>query len=448
VRSLVYGLAVTGASTVRALAQRGHDVVVVDDQIDDAKRALAAELGVELLTTPASLEALVGDCDLVSPSPGVPETHDVVAAARRRGVPVRSEIELAYQWEQDRPGGARPILAITGTDGKTTTTLLAAAMLTAAGLRAVAAGNTDVPLVDALDMELDAYVVECSSFRLAWTEQFRANAALWLNLAPDHLNWHRSMATYEAAKARLFDLQRPSDVAIGYVDDPVVMGHLDAAPARHVTFGRSTADYHVDGDTLRGPTGTITTVASMRRRLPHDITNALAASALVFESGLADLATAGRAITAFVGPPHRIEPVGERDGVQWFNDSKATTPHAVAVAIHGFEHVVLIAGGRNKDLDLSPMAAEPQRLRSVVAIGESAAEIAELFAPHCTVVRADSMEAAVLAAADAARRGDAVLLSPGCASFDWYPSGGYGARGDHFRRLVADLVDVREVGLR
>ncbi|HWM18304.1 MAG TPA: UDP-N-acetylmuramoyl-L-alanine--D-glutamate ligase [Ilumatobacteraceae bacterium] len=447
-RSLVYGLAVTGASTVRALAQRGHDVVVVDDQIDDAKRALAAELGVELLTTPASLEALVGDCDLVSPSPGVPETHDVVAAARRRGVPVRSEIELAYQWEQDRPGGARPILAITGTDGKTTTTLLAAAMLTAAGLRAVAAGNTDVPLVDALDMELDAYVVECSSFRLAWTEQFRANAALWLNLAPDHLNWHRSMATYEAAKARLFDLQRPSDVAIGYVDDPVVMGHLDAAPARHVTFGRSTADYHVDGDTLRGPTGTITTVASMRRRLPHDITNALAASALVFESGLADLATAGRAITAFVGPPHRIEPVGERDGVQWFNDSKATTPHAVAVAIHGFEHVVLIAGGRNKDLDLSPMAAEPQRLRSVVAIGESAAEIAELFAPHCTVVRADSMEAAVLAAADAARRGDAVLLSPGCASFDWYPSGGYGARGDHFRRLVADLVDVREVGLR
>ena len=447
-RSLVYGLAVTGASTVRALVLRGHEVVVVDDQIDDAKRALADELGVELLPAPATLDALVGDCDLVSPSPGVPETHDVIAAARRHGVPVRSEIELAYQWEQDRPGGARPILAVTGTDGKTTTTLLAAAMLTEAGLRTVAAGNTDVPLVDALDWELDAYVVECSSFRLAWTEQFRANAALWLNLAPDHLNWHRSMATYEAAKARLFALQRPADVAIGYVDDPVVMRHLDAAPARHVTFGRTTADYHLDGDTLCGPAGTITTVASMRRRLPHDITNALAATALVFESGLADLATAGRAIAAFVGPPHRIEPVGERDGVQWFNDSKATTPHAVAVAIHGFEHVVLIAGGRNKGLDLAPMAAEPQRLRSVVAIGESAGEIAELFAPHCTVVRADSMEAAVVAAADAARRGDAVLLSPGCASFDWYPSGGYGARGDHFRRLVADLVDAREVGLR
>jgi UDP-N-acetylmuramoylalanine--D-glutamate ligase len=448
VRSLVYGLAVTGASTVRALATRGHDVVVVDDHVDDAKRALAAGLGVELLSTPRSIDALVGDCDLVSPAPGVPETHEVIAAAHRLGVPVRSEIELAYQWEQDRPGGARPILAVTGTDGKTTTSMLTAAMLTAAGLRTIAAGNTDVPLVDALDMDLDAYVVECSSFRLAWTEQFRANAAVWLNLAPDHLNWHRSTSTYEAAKARLFELQLPGDVAIGYVEDPVVMRHLDAAPSRHVTFGRSAADYHLDGDTLCGPTGTITTVASMPRRLPHDITNALAASALVFESGLADLETAGQAIATFVGPPHRIEPLGERDGVRWFNDSKATTPHAVAVAIHGFEHVVLIAGGRNKGLDLSPMAAEPQRLRSVVAIGEAAGEITALFAPYCTVVQADSMEAAVLAAADAARRGDAVVLSPGCASFDWYPNGGYGARGDHFRRLVADLVDVTGVGPR
>jgi UDP-N-acetylmuramoylalanine--D-glutamate ligase len=441
-RSLVYGLAVTGASTVRALSRRGHEVVVVDDQVDDAKRALADELGVELLSTPVALDALVAECDLVSPSPGVPETHEVIAAARRHSVPVRSEIELAYQWEQDRPGGARPILAVTGTDGKTTTSLLAAAMLTAAGLRTVAAGNTDIPLVDALELELDAYVVECSSFRLAWTEQFRADAALWLNQAPDHLNWHRSSSTYEAAKARLFDLQRPSDVAIGYIDDPVVMRHLDGAAARHVTFGRARADYHLAGELLCGPTGTITSVGSMRRRLPHDITNALAATALVVETGLTDVATAGRAITTFVGPRHRIEPLGARDGVRWFNDSKATTPHAAAVAIRGFDHVVLIAGGRNKGLDLSPMAAEPQRLRAVVAIGESAPEITDLFAPLCPVVRADSMEAAVAAAADAARGGDAVLLSPGCASFDWYPVGGYSARGDHFRRLVAEIVGV------
>jgi UDP-N-acetylmuramoylalanine--D-glutamate ligase len=291
-------------------------------------------------------------------------------------------------------------------------------------------------------MELDAYVVECTSFRLAWTEQFRADAAVWLNLAPDHLNWHRSMSTYEAAKARLFDLQRPSDVAIGFVDDPVVTRHLDAAPARHVTFGRSNADYHLAGDELRGPTGTIATIGSMRRRLPHDITNALAATALVVESDLADLAAAGRAIASFVGPPHRIERLGARDGVEWFNDSKATTPHAAAVAIRAFDHVVLIAGGRSKGLDLSPMAAAPEHLRSVVAIGDAAPEIAELFARHCPVATADSMQAAVAMAADSARVGDVVLLSPGCASFDWYPEGGYTARGDHFRRLVAELLHV------
>ena len=159
----------------------------------------------------------------------------------------------------------------------------------------------------------------------------------------------------------------------------------------------------------------------MRRRLPHDITNALAASALVLESGLADLRDGrSRDRGRSSAPPHRIEPVGERDGVQWFNDSKATTPHAAAVAIRGFEHVVLIAGGRNKGLDLSPMAAEPQRLRSVVAIGESAAEISRALRAALRGRRADSMEAAVVAAADSARRGDAVLLSPGCASFDWY----------------------------
>jgi UDP-N-acetylmuramoylalanine--D-glutamate ligase len=268
------------------------------------------------------------------------------------------------------------------------------------------------------------------------------DAAAWLNLAPDHLNWHASMATYEAAKARIFDLQLASDTAIGFVDDAVVMRHLDAAPARHVTFGLRGADYHSAHDELWAPSGAIADVASMGRRLPHDITNALAATALVVESGLADAAAAGRALTSFVAPPHRIEPLGERDGVQWYNDSKATTPHAAAVAIRGFDHVVLIAGGRNKDLDLSPMAAETDRVRTVIAIGESAPEITTLFEPHCEVVQADSMEAAVAAARGAARQGDVVLLSPGCASFDWYPSGGYVARGEHFRRLVTELIDA------
>jgi UDP-N-acetylmuramoylalanine--D-glutamate ligase len=446
VRALVHGLAITGASTVRALQRRGWQVVASDDQPTPAVRALAVEVGVELLSDPGEVDHAVGEVDLVSPAPGVPETHSVIAAATLRGVPVLSEIELAYRWEQERPGGARPMIAVTGTDGKTTTTLMAVAMLEAAGVRTVAAGNTDVPLLDALELDVDAFVVECTSFRLAFTEQFRAEAAAWLNLAPDHLNWHRSMDTYEAAKARIFAAQRSDDVAIGFVDDPVVMAHLAVAPARHRTFGLDGADYHRDGDTLVGPLGRLGSVRAMRRSFPHDITNALAAAALVLEPALADQSSVEEALGTFVGPSHRIEAVGERDGVRWYNDSKATTPHAASVALRGFESVVLIAGGRNKGLDLGPMADEPERLRAVVAIGDAAADVRALFEPHCPVVDADSMEAAVHGAAALARPGDVVLLSPGCASFDWYPDGGYPARGDHFRRLVHELISPDQSG--
>ncbi|MEX2625237.1 MAG: Mur ligase family protein, partial [Ilumatobacteraceae bacterium] len=247
-RALVYGLAVTGASTVRALQRRGVDVVVADDRSGDAAAPLvelAAGLDVELVTAPARLDPLVTAVDLVSPSPGVPEWHPVIDAARRHGVPLASEIELAHRWEQERPGGPRPMIAVTGTDGKTTTTLLLAAMLGRAGHRTVAAGNTEVPLVDAIETDVDVFVVECTSFRLAWTETFRAEAAIWLNLAEDHLDWHRSMASYESAKARLFELQRADDVAIGFADDPVVARRLAAAPGRHRSFAHAGADYAV-----------------------------------------------------------------------------------------------------------------------------------------------------------------------------------------------------------
>ena len=444
-RALVHGLAIAGTATVRALLRRGYEVVVTDDVVDDARRAVAGDLGVELLATPEDLTALVRSCELVSPAPGVPETHAVVVEAQRAGVDLASEIELAYRWESQRAGGPRPMLAVTGTDGKTTTTLMAAAMLEAAGLRTVAAGNTDVPLVDALELDLDVYVVECTSFRLAWTREFRAEAAVWLNLAPDHLNWHVSMASYEDAKARIFAAQRADDVAIGFSSDPVVMRRLGAAPARHVTFGLADADYRLDGDLLTAPHGPIASRSAMRRSLPHDVTNALAASAMVIETGLAGVDAVAEALAAFRGPRHRIELVGERDrdGVRFYDDSKATTPHAASVAVRGFDHVVLLAGGRNKGLDLAPMAAEAGRVRAVVAIGEAAPDVATAFASRTRVVTAGSMEDAVRTAADLASAGDVVLLSPGCASFDWYPTGGYPARGDHFRECVLRLDGVR-----
>ncbi len=437
-RVLVYGLAVAGEATVRALQARGYEVVVVDDDPSPARAERARELGLELVAGPLAdddLAALVRSSSVVVPAPGVPERHRVVRTAHAVGVPLRSEIDLAYEWEQARPGGPRPLLAVTGTDGKTTTTLMAVAMLERAGWRSVAAGNTEVPLVTAIDLDLDALVVECTSFRLAWTPTFRADAAAWLNLAEDHLDWHESMATYEAAKARIWANARPADVAVGAFHDPIVRRNLEQVRCRRVRFGPSApAEYRVDDGVLVTPHGELGSVHELRRGLPHDLTNALAAAALVAETGLAGPAAIASALRHFVGPPHRIELVAEADGVRWFDDSKATTPHAAATAIAGFDSVVLIAGGRNKGLDLRPMAAEPQRIRAVVAIGEAASEVAVAFEGVPRVVRARSMAEAVEAAAALARAGDVVLLSPGCASFDWY--GGYAERGEDFARQV------------
>lgn len=446
--ALVYGVAVAGDALAHALVQRGWKVIAADDTPTDAKRAQAAAVGAELVGAPdaAALAALIATADILCPAPGVPETHPVITAALAAGVPIRTEIDLAYEWEQQRAGGPRPMLAVTGTDGKTTTTYMAAHMLAAAGHRPAAVGNTEVPLVAALDDDVDVFVVECSSFRLNWLPHFRAEAAVWLNLAPDHQNWHPSLEAYEAAKARVWANRRVGDVAIGNAADPVVLRNLRTAGGVMRTFGRDEGDYRVEGGWLVGPTGRIAEVSSMSRSLPHDLTNALAAAALVLETGLATVADVAAALATFAHPPHRIEPLGEVGGVQWYNDSKATTPHAALTAIRGFERVVLLAGGRNKGLDLASLAAEHARVKAVVGLGEAGPEVAAAFAPYCPVQTATDMADAVRKAAAVATDGDVVLLSPACASFDWYPSGGYPARGDDFRRLVGELRE--RVGAR
>ena len=438
-RALVYGLAVAGAAAARALVRHGYDVVVADDVVTPERLELARTLDVEIIEQPIDLELsrLVRSCALVCPSPGVPETHAVVAAANDAGIELVSEIELAYRWEQDRPGGPRPMVAITGTDGKTTTTLLAVEMLRAAGVRTVDAGNTETPLVDAIAADLDAFVVEATSFRLAWTPTFRTRGAAWLNLAPDHLNWHRSMDSYESAKAQIWANQRTDDVAVGFADDPIVMRRLREAPGRRVTFARSGADYSVVDDMLRGPTGEIAAVGAMKRSLPHDVTNALAASALVLETGLADEGAIERALASFNGPPHRLEHVGTWNGVAWYNDSKATTPHAAAAAIRSFDHIVLIAGGYDKHVDLSPMAVDRERVDALISVGATAPAVSAAFEGVAQRDTVDDLAAAVGLAHRIASSGSTVLLSPGCASFDQYRS--FEHRGDHFRTLVREL---------
>lgn len=436
-KALVYGLAVAGEAVARALQAHGYTVLVADDHPTPAALATARELGVDVYEAPpaSKVARLVERVELVVPSPGIPEHHPLIEAAARAGVPLRTEIDLAFEWEQSRPGGPRPVVGITGTDGKTTTTNLAVAMVQASGRTAVAAGNTDVPMVTAIATDVDVFVVECTSFRLAYTRVFAPAAATWLNLAPDHLDWHASLATYAAAKARIWALQQPADAAIGYAADPVVMAELAKAPARHVTFAAADADYRRSGDELVGPHGVIAPVASLRRALPHDVTNALAAAATVLESGVASAEGVAGALASFEGVAHRISFVAEAGGVRYFDDSKATTPHAVVTALRAFDRVVLVAGGRNKGLDLGSLADAADHVTAVVAIGEAGPLVAEVFAPHCPVeLVATGMDDAVAAARRLARPGDVVLLSPACASYDWYT--GYGARGDDFARAV------------
>ena len=205
-RALVFGLGIAGTAVARSLAARDIEPVLVDDKDNASHVALAHELGATLSISPdlGTLSALVKEVDFVMPAPGVPESHPLFAISSDLGRETMSEIELAYRWEAERRGGPRPMIGITGTDGKTTTTLLAASMIRSSGQRALAVGNTETPLIAALDEDVDCFVVECSSFRLALTRDFRVEAGVWLNIAPDHLDWHVSMSSYVGAKQRIW----------------------------------------------------------------------------------------------------------------------------------------------------------------------------------------------------------------------------------------------------
>ena len=433
-KALVIGLGVAGASAARRLAERGWDVTVVEDRPSDASRARARSLpsAVRVVAAPEDVASYVDAVDVVVPSPGVPVSHAGIQHALASGTRVWTEFELAARWS------SLPMVAITGTNGKTTVTTLVTDMLVASGRRAIAAGNTDIPLVDAIEGDVDVIVVEASSFRLEFTETFRPSVAVWLNLAEDHLDWHPTMEAYAAAKARIWAAQEASDIAVVNAEDPVVMAHAAGAPSRVVTFGFETGDWHVADGGLRKPNGSVLLrVDDLWRSLPHDCTNALAAAAAALAAGATDDGVRD-ALRSFRGLPHRLTLVGDDGGVRYYDDSKATDPHAALAAMRAFESAVLIAGGRNKGLDLAVLASEAGHLRAVVAIGEATSEVVDAFDGKVPVVPASSMDEAVAAARTLARPGDAVVLSPGCASFDWYRN--YGERGDDFARAVREAI--------
>ncbi len=439
---LVFGLGVTGRAVARAAVKRGITVVLADDAPGSAAIGLVDELGTTIHdmtgADPARLASFVSDVDALVPSPGLAVLHPVFAAARAAGVPTISEFDLAAAWDD------RPLVAITGTNGKTTVTTIVTDMLRRSGIVATDAGNTEIPLVEAIDdPDIECFVVEASSFRLGHSRHFAPSVGTWLNFAPDHLDVHDSLGSYESAKAAIWRDQSATDVAVANLDDPVVMRHA-VGPAQLVTFGlggegssdRPAPTYRSTGGWLRRVDVPLIETGALFRALPHDIANALAAAATASAAGATDDGVRD-ALVAFRGLAHRVELVGEHDGVRWFDDSKATVPHAVGAAVGGFDSVVLIAGGRNKGLDLGALREFAPPVRAVVGIGEAGPEVVDVLG-HLPHVVADSMDEAVDAAAALAVSGDTVVLSPGCTSFDWY--GSYAERGDDFAASVRTRV--------
>lgn len=440
---LLWGMGVTNMAAARACLKRGVEVIVGDDSPDDAMRERLAEIGLSL--TEASeedaLRALLKRCGGVLPAPGVPDRHPLLRLARETGQSPMSEFDLAAEWDE------RPLAAVTGTNGKTTvTTILAEALRPA--FSAELAGNNDMPLVSAIDRpEPRLFVVEASSFRLGRSRRFAPRLAAWLNFAPDHLDVHDSLSSYRRAKASIWRSHRSGSTAVVNEADEVVWAHRPRHRPRSgsvCTFGRPQSDYSFGGGKLFAKGEELLSEEELPRRFPHDRLNAAAAAACALEMG-AGREDIRRALRDFRGLPHRMELIASNSEGAWYNDSKATTPQAAASAAAAFDSLVLIAGGRNKGLDLS-LLADLENVRAVVAIGESAPEIVSLFKGRRPVKTARDMQEAVEFAEQMSGRGEAVVLSPACTSFDWYDS--YVERGEDYSGAVRTALGINDAARR
>ena len=453
---LVLGLGETGLSMARWVARRGGTVRVADTRAaPPALAALRAALPQATVTTGPFVPALLDGVDLVAASPGVPLSEPVVATARARGLDVVGDVELFARFLAANGGGAR-VIAITGTNGKSTVTALAGAMCRAAGVDCEVAGNISPAVLTALAARLDsgrppeAWVLELSSFQLETTAALRPSAATVLNVSADHLDRYASLASYADAKARIF---AGGGVQVLNRDDPASMS-MRLAGRRAITFGLNPAPDHDDFGLLKvfgehwlamGATP-LMPVREMRLAGLHNAANALAAAALCRAIGL-PLAPLLDGLRTFAGLPHRVERVGEIGGVTFYDDSKGTNVGSTVAALSGLSRqlngsggkVVLIAGGDGKQQDFAPLAG-PVALaaRAVVLIGRDAPAIERALASTGTPIeRAASMPDAVARAFEAARAGDVVLLSPACASFDWFEN--YRQRGEAFCAAVKEL---------
>jgi UDP-N-acetylmuramoylalanine--D-glutamate ligase len=436
-RVLVVGLGVSGFAAACALVDVDAKVRVTEGEDSDAIReradALTAE-GVEVEIGGHDLDRL--DADLAVISPGIPPSAGIVGSLRREGIALWGEVELAYRL------GACEFLAVTGTNGKTTTTSLLASMLEEGGVPSVAAGNIGLPLVDAVAKipESGAIAVEVSSFQLATIERFRPRVAVLLNVAEDHTDWHGTFDDYVAAKGRIVENQTEDDVFLPNHADAAAMRIAKHTLARVLPFSGDeppAGGVGVVNGRLVWQGTEIVPAEDVPLSGAAGLEDAAAAAGAALEYGV-DRQAVARAIKGFRPLAHRLELVAEVSGIRFVDDSKATNPHATLSALRGMKDVILIAGGRSKGIDLAPLRDAAPALSAVIAMGEAAPEIERVFEGTVPVERASSMDDAVARASVRAKPGVSVLLSPGCASLDMYE--GYAARGEAFARAVGELI--------
>jgi len=464
VRAVVAGFGVSGFAAADTLNHLGASVVVLDESEGDDHRREQAQLlevlGADVRLGPGATATLPDDVDLVVTSPGWRPTAPLLAQAAGRGLPVWGEVELAWRLRGQDPA---PWIAVTGTNGKTTTVQMLESILQAAGLRAQAVGNVGTPILEAvMDPEgRDVLAVELSSFQLHWTQSMSAESAVVLNIADDHHDWHGGADAYVAAKARVYEqVQR---ACVYNVADEATMHLVEEADvvegARAIGFTLGIPEPGMVGvvddllvdrafvETRATSAAEMASLSDLADASPHNVQNALAAAALARAHGVRP-AHVRDGLRAFTLGPHRISTVGRTGDVQWVDDSKATNPHAARASLQAFERVVWVAGGLAKGATYGDLVRDVRdRLAGVVLIGADRDLIAQALAAEAPDVPveviegaedADAlMDAVVAAAARLAHPGDTVLMAPAAASMDQFRD--YAHRGDAFAQAVARL---------
>jgi UDP-N-acetylmuramoylalanine--D-glutamate ligase len=435
---LVVGLGMSGVAACRLADRLGMTVCATDDHELMADTAASLPARVDVVAREHA-EKLIGDVATVITSPGVAATHPLLAAALERGKPVLSEMEFAAGYVE------APLLAVTGTNGKSTTVTVLGRMLEAAGRRVFVGGNIGNPLSNAVGGHFDVCCLEVSSFQLEWVDRFAPEVAAVLNVSPDHLDRHGSMSAYVRAKLRIFAAMAGREGGHAVLGDGQAWWRVHAAdiavPVSRFAAGdaaTSTAEMTFDLRTriLCGPGHWRAAVAGRWPAAPHDFENLAAAAEMARLTGV-EPAEVERAVADFEGLHHRLQLVGVRGGVEFWNDSKATNTGAALRSLEAFSQpVILMAGGLGKGEDYGVLAG-PTGLKRVVAYGAAGPAIAAAIGDRVPVTEAGRFVEGFEAAVAAAEPGDVVLLAPACASFDEFSS--YAARGERFEALVEGL---------